>query len=108
MKNFINHDFNITNIEFICHLETRIAKDQHVNTKHHTISFMPKGKVKYTLPDGTSRISYDNYVSFEPKGSTTSDKALVDAAIAAARKARFTESKAFVQGGRITYVFRMK
>ena len=46
--------------------------------------------------------------SYEPKGSTTSDKALVDAALAAARKARFTESKAFVQGGRITYVFRMK
>ena len=46
--------------------------------------------------------------SYEPKGSTTSDKALVDAAIAAARKARFTESKAFVQGGKITYVFRMK
>ena len=46
--------------------------------------------------------------SYEPKGSTTSDKALVDAALAAARKARFTESRAFVQGGRITYVFRIK
>ena len=46
--------------------------------------------------------------SYEPKGSTTSDKALIDAALAAARKARFTESRAFVQGGRITYVFRMK
>ena len=47
-------------------------------------------------------------VAYEPKGSTTSDKALVDAALAAARKARFAESKAFLQGGRITYVFRMK
>ena len=46
--------------------------------------------------------------AYEPKGSTTSDKTLVDAALAAARKARFTESKAFVQGGRITYLFRMK
>lgn len=46
--------------------------------------------------------------AYEPKGSTTSDKALVDAALAAARKARFTESKAFVQGGKITYLFRMK
>lgn len=46
--------------------------------------------------------------AYEPKGSTTSDKALVDAALAAARKARFTESKAFVQGGRITYLFKMK
>ena len=46
--------------------------------------------------------------AFEPKGSTTSDKELIDAAITAARKARFTESKAFVQGGRITYVFSMK
>ena len=47
-------------------------------------------------------------VAYEPKGSTTSDKALVDAALAAARKARFTEAKAFKQGGKITYVFRMK
>ena len=46
--------------------------------------------------------------SFVPKGSTTNDTALIDAAIAAARKARFTESKAFVQGGRITYVFKMR
>ena len=45
--------------------------------------------------------------AYEPKGSTTSDKALIDAALAAARKARFTESKAFVQGGKITYLFKM-
>lgn len=46
--------------------------------------------------------------SFEPKGSTVSDADLVAAAIAAARKARFTESRAAVQGGTITYVFRME
>lgn len=46
--------------------------------------------------------------AYEPKGSTTSDKALVDAALVAARKARFTEAQAFKQGGRITYLFRMK
>ena len=46
--------------------------------------------------------------AYEPKGSTTSDKVLIDAALAAARRARFTESKAFVQGGRITYIFKMK
>lgn len=46
--------------------------------------------------------------SFEPKGSTASDAELVAAAIAAARKARFTESRAAVQGGTITYVFRME
>ena len=45
--------------------------------------------------------------AYEPKGSTTSDKALIDAALVAARKARFTESKAFVQGGKITYLFKM-
>lgn len=44
---------------------------------------------------------------YEPKGSTTSDAKLVSAAIAAARRARFVESRAFVQGGLITYVFRM-
>lgn len=46
--------------------------------------------------------------AFEPKGSTESDSELVAAAIAAARKARFTESRAAVQGGTITYVFRME
>ena len=47
-------------------------------------------------------------VAFEPKGSTTNDKELIDAALDAARKARFTESAAAVQGGTITYIFRMK
>lgn len=46
--------------------------------------------------------------TFEPKGSTTSDSQLVEAAIAAAKKARFTESRAAVQGGTITYIFRME
>ncbi|MDE7005945.1 MAG: TonB family protein, partial [Alistipes sp.] len=46
--------------------------------------------------------------AFEPKGSTESDPQLVEAALAAARKARFTESRATVQGGTITYVFRME
>ena len=46
--------------------------------------------------------------TYEPKGSTTSDSALVEAAIAAAKRARFTESAAFVQGGTITYIFKLK
>lgn len=46
--------------------------------------------------------------SYEAVGSTVSDPELVDAALAAARKARFTESRAAVQGGTITYVFRME
>lgn len=45
---------------------------------------------------------------FEPKGSTTNDKGLIEAALEAARRARFAESAASVQGGTITYVFRMK
>lgn len=46
--------------------------------------------------------------TYEPKGSTTSDSALVEAAIAAAKRARFTESAAFVQGGTITYIFKLR
>ncbi len=45
--------------------------------------------------------------AFEPKGSTVTDDELIEAAKAAARKARFTESRAAVQGGTITYTFRM-
>ena len=50
----------------------------------------------------------DTGANFEPVGSTVSDGDLVAAAIAAARKARFTESRAAVQGGTITYIFRME
>lgn len=45
---------------------------------------------------------------FEPQGSTTSDATLVSAAKRAAMQARFTESKAFMQGGVITYRFVLK
>ncbi|MBQ5689930.1 MAG: TonB family protein, partial [Alistipes sp.] len=45
---------------------------------------------------------------FEPIGSTTQSKVLVDAAIKAARKARFTEAESFAKGGTITYVFKVK
>lgn len=45
---------------------------------------------------------------YEPNGSTSSDDALVKAAIAAARKARFTESRSFIEGGTITYRFNLK
>ena len=44
---------------------------------------------------------------YEPKGSTSSDAALVAAAIEAAKRARFTESRSFVQGGTITYNFKL-
>ena len=46
--------------------------------------------------------------TFEPKGSTTSASARVEAAVSAARKARFTESRAYIQGGTITYIFKLK
>lgn len=46
--------------------------------------------------------------TYEPKGSTTSDSSLVEEAIKAAKRAKFTESAAFVQGGTITYIFRLK
>lgn len=55
--------------------------------------------------DATGRVTG---ASFEPKGSTESDPQLVGAALEAARKARFTESRAAVQGGTITYLFRME
>ncbi len=45
--------------------------------------------------------------TYEPKGSTSGDLSLIEAALAAARKAKFTESRAPVQGGTITYVFKL-
>ena len=46
--------------------------------------------------------------TYEPKGSTTSDSSLVEAAIKAAKRAKFTESAAYMQGGTITYIFKLK
>lgn len=46
--------------------------------------------------------------AYEPKGSTSGDPALIEAALAAARKAKFTESRAPVQGGTITYSFKLE
>lgn len=55
--------------------------------------------------DKTGRVTKAFY---EPNGSTTSDDSLVQAAIAAAKRARFTESRSFVDGGTITYRFNLK
>ncbi len=45
--------------------------------------------------------------TYRAQGSTTNNSALISAARAAALKARFTESESFVQGGSITYIFKM-
>ena len=45
---------------------------------------------------------------FEPVGSTLSDGAMIEAARQAALKARFTESRSFVEGGTITYYFNLR
>lgn len=45
--------------------------------------------------------------AYEPKGSTSSDAGLIAAAIAAAKRAQFTESRSFMQGGTITYNFKL-
>ncbi len=45
--------------------------------------------------------------TYEAKGSTSSDTKLVEAALSAARKTRFTESRAVVEGGLITYLFTL-
>lgn len=45
--------------------------------------------------------------AYHPQGSTTNHAELVAAARNAALQARFSESESFVQGGTITYIFRM-
>lgn len=45
--------------------------------------------------------------TYEPKGSTSSDAGLISAAIAAAKRAQFTESRSYAQGGTITYNFKL-
>ncbi len=61
--------------------------------------------VVYVTVDAKGNVTRAEY---QQKGSTTNDASLVAAALAAARKARFTESRATVQGGTITYLFRME
>ncbi len=45
--------------------------------------------------------------TYRAQGSTTNNSQLVSAAQAAALKARFTPSDNFIQGGTITYIFKM-
>lgn len=45
--------------------------------------------------------------AYRSQGSTTNNSELVAAAVEAALKARFSESETIVQGGTITYIFRM-
>ncbi len=54
--------------------------------------------------DQTGRVKSATY---RAQGSTTNNSQLVDAAQAAALKARFTPSDDFIQGGTITYIFKM-
>lgn len=54
--------------------------------------------------DASGRVTAATY---RPQGSTTNNAELVAAACQAARQARFTESESFVQGGTITYIFKL-
>lgn len=72
-------------------------------------------KPRYTA-DETGKVVVDVTVdaegrvttaSYRSQGSTTNNSELVAAALEAARKARFSESETIVQGGTITYIFRM-
>ncbi|MFI3323753.1 MAG: TonB family protein [Rikenellaceae bacterium] len=54
--------------------------------------------------DQTGRVKSATY---RAQGSTTNNSQLVEAAQAAALKARFTPSDEFIQGGTITYIFKM-
>ena len=55
--------------------------------------------------DASGRVTTATY---RQNGSTTNNSVLVEAARNAALKARFAESDRFVQGGTITYIFRME
>ncbi len=46
--------------------------------------------------------------AYQPQGSTTNSSVLVEAARSAALKAKFSESESILQGGTITYIFKME
>ncbi len=54
--------------------------------------------------DESGRVKSANY---QPIGSTTNNSQLTEAARAAALKARFSTSESFIQGGTITYTFKL-
>ena len=89
------------------------APEGKANTASGTGSGLPKPDYKANV---TGKVIIDVTVDaagrvtsaeFHAQGSTTSNATLVEAAKRAAMKARFTESASFVQGGMITYVFKM-
>ena len=69
----------------------------------YTVNVTGKVIIDVTV-DAAGRVTS---AEFHAQGSTTSNATLVEAAKRAAMKARFTESASFVQGGMITYLFKM-
>lgn len=55
--------------------------------------------------DAAGRVTW---AGFRPKGSTTTARELVDAAVAAARRAQFNPSETLNQSGTIVYTFTLK
>ncbi|MCH5335656.1 MAG: TonB family protein [Alistipes sp.] len=70
----------------------------------YTVDAVGKVVIEVTV-DASGRVTK---ASFRALGSTTNNTTLVEAARQAALKARFAESKDFVQSGTITYIFRMQ
>ena len=69
------------------------------------IWIMRRRKDGYVTVDASGRVTY---ASYRAQGSTTNSKRLVDAAVEAARKARFSSSESLMQTGTITYVFTLE
>lgn len=70
----------------------------------YTANAVGKVLIEVTV-DASGKVTSAKY---RQNGSTTNNSVLVEAARRAALKARFTESDRFVQGGTITYIFRME
>lgn len=70
--------------------------------------YASNGEGKVVIRVTVDRTGSVTAATYEPKGSTTSDPALIEEARKAALQARFTESRSYVQGGTITYVFTLK
>ena len=76
MKNFMNYDFNITDIVLACYVGAGKGKKNHTDRPSHGLAMHLGGEKEYHFPNGRILRTTENTIIYLPKGSTYSVKTI--------------------------------
>ena len=77
MKNFMNYDFNITDITLACHVRAGKGKNNHTDRQNHGLAIHLGGNKEYHFSDGRILRTTENTIIYLPKSSTYSVKTIL-------------------------------